>query len=129
MTGAEQDRPHRVLSALLGYIDADSPLKETDITVHASWIEGRFVFVVYEQGRWPGLYGLVLDTDTGITEPYTADPQRLGIEVAMFSIYEPDSPAPLDMVAGHEIFWRGDTNESPNLPRNLDEVNTRGDAS
>lgn len=75
--------------------------------------------MVYEQTRWPGLYGFAADTDTGIIEPYTADPQRLGIEFAMFGIYEPNAQAPDDVVDRHEIFWFGDINELPDLPRNL----------
>ncbi|MFB8004944.1 hypothetical protein [Nocardia sp. NPDC056000] len=129
MTDTDHDRAQRVLSALLDYIDTDSPLKGTDITVRASWIQGRFVFVVYEQTRWPGLYGFVADTDTGITEPYTADPQRLGIELAMFGVYEPVAMAPNDVVERHELFWYGDTKQIPDLPNTLDEVNRHGYAS
>ncbi len=111
---------------MLRYIEADSPLKEADIAVLASWIEGRRVFVVYEDSRWAGVYGLVADADTGITEPYTADARQLGVELAMFAIYEPHAIAPLDVVARGEIFWFGDTEDISCLPRSVNELALRG---
>lgn len=129
MTDSEPDRPGRVLSALLDYLTRDIPFKDTDVTVLTSWIDGRFVFVVYEQTRWPGTYGFVADTDFGITEPYTADPERLGIELGRHGIYEPIAKAPSEVVERHELFGYGDTEEISDLPRTLDEANIRGNVS
>ncbi len=120
-------RPQQVLSAILDYLDGDSFMKETEVAVRATWIAGNIVCVVYEQSRWPGIYGLAADTDTGITEYYTADPRQLGIEMAMFGIYEPNGMAPPEMVARQEIFWSGGTADKADLPRFLSAVTTSFD--
>ena len=91
----------------------------------ATWLDGRWLYIVYRREGGDVFYGLCRDTHVGLTGSDWPDAESIGYEIAAYGVLEPHGSAePRLNGPPTKIYWMGEVHGA--VPHDLTEL--RSDA-